>query len=87
LASQPSVSIETETTQRICSPSLPYLPNLAILRRLTLNLLRKVLPRLPLSRKRKRAGWPDAIARSTIAQMREPCRPVGKRLRERPRMH
>ena len=26
LASQPSVSIETETTQRICSPSWPGLP-------------------------------------------------------------
>ena len=25
LASQPSVSIDTETTQRICSPSLPLL--------------------------------------------------------------
>lgn len=44
--------------------------NLAILRRLTLSLLRKALPRLPLSRKRKRAGWSDAIARSIIAQMR-----------------
>lgn len=44
--------------------------NLAILRRLTLNLLRKALPKLPVSRKRKRAGWSDAIARSVIGQMR-----------------
>ncbi len=29
-ASQPSVSIETETTQRICSPSLPFLPTVFI---------------------------------------------------------
>lgn len=44
--------------------------NLAILRRLTLNLLRKALPNLPVSRKRKRAGWSDPIARSIIGQMR-----------------
>jgi predicted transposase YbfD/YdcC len=44
--------------------------NLAILRRLTLNLLRKALPRLPVARKRKRAGWSDAIARAVIGQMR-----------------
>jgi predicted transposase YbfD/YdcC len=44
--------------------------NLAILRRLTLNLLRKALPKLPVSRKRKRAGWSDAIARALIGQMR-----------------
>ena len=30
LASQPSVSIETETTQRICSPSRPFLPTVFI---------------------------------------------------------
>lgn len=44
--------------------------NLATLRRLTLNLLRKALPKLPASRKRKRAGWSDAIARAIIGQMR-----------------
>jgi predicted transposase YbfD/YdcC len=44
--------------------------NLAILRRITLNLLRKALPKLPVSRKRKRAGWSDAIARAIIGQMR-----------------
>ena len=30
LASQPSVSIETETTQRMCSPSRPGLPTVFI---------------------------------------------------------
>jgi predicted transposase YbfD/YdcC len=44
--------------------------NLAILRRLTLNLLRTTRPKLPVSRKRKRAGWSDAFARSVIGQMR-----------------
>jgi len=44
--------------------------NLAILRRLTLNLLRTARPRLPISRKRKRSGWSDAFARSVIGQMR-----------------
>lgn len=44
--------------------------NLAILRRLTLNLLRKARPKLPISRKRKRSGWSDAFARSVIRQMR-----------------
>jgi predicted transposase YbfD/YdcC len=44
--------------------------NLAILRRLTLNLLQKALPKLSVSRKRKRAGWSDAIARAVIGQMR-----------------
>jgi predicted transposase YbfD/YdcC len=44
--------------------------NLAILRRITLNILRKALPKLPVARKRKRAGWSDAIARSIIGQMR-----------------
>jgi predicted transposase YbfD/YdcC len=44
--------------------------NLAILRRLTLNLLRTARPKLPVSRKRKRSGWSDAFARSIIGQMR-----------------
>ena len=44
--------------------------NLAILRRLTLNLLRTARPKLPISRKRKRAGWSDHFARSIIGQMR-----------------
>lgn len=44
--------------------------NLAILRRLTLNLLRTARPKLPISRKRKRSGWSDAFARTVIGQMR-----------------
>jgi predicted transposase YbfD/YdcC len=44
--------------------------NLAILRRLTLSLLRTARPKLPVSRKRKRSGWSDAFARSVIGQMR-----------------
>lgn len=44
--------------------------NLAILRRLTLNLLQTSRPKLPISRKRKRSGWSDAFARSIIGQMR-----------------
>ena len=42
--------------------------NLATLRKLTMNLLRKARPKLPISR--KRAGWSDAFARSVIGQMR-----------------
>lgn len=44
--------------------------NLAILRRLTLNLLRTARPKLALSRKRKRSGWSDDFARTIIGQMR-----------------
>ena len=44
--------------------------NLTMLRKLTLNLLRKARPKLPVSRKRKRAGWSDAFARSVLGQMR-----------------
>ena len=44
--------------------------NLTILRKLTLNLLRKTRPNLPVSRKRKRAGWSDDFAKSIIGQMR-----------------
>ena len=44
--------------------------NLAILRRLTLNLLNKARPRMSLARKRKRSGWSDAFARTIIGQMR-----------------
>ena len=44
--------------------------NLATLRKITLNLLRTARPKLPISRKRKRAGWSDAFARSVIGQMR-----------------
>lgn len=44
--------------------------NLAILRRLTLNLLRTARPRLGISRKRKRSAWSDDFARTIIGQMR-----------------
>ncbi len=44
--------------------------NLAILRRLSLNLLRSARPKLSIARKRKRSGWSDAFARSVIGQMR-----------------
>ena len=44
--------------------------NLAILRRLTLNVLRTARPKLAISRKRKRAGWSDNFARTIIGQMR-----------------
>ncbi len=44
--------------------------NLTILRKLTLNLLRKTRPNLPVSRKRKRAGWSDDFAKTVIGQMR-----------------
>lgn len=44
--------------------------NLAILRRLTLNLLRTARPKLGVSRKRKRAGWSDDFAKTIIGQMR-----------------
>jgi predicted transposase YbfD/YdcC len=47
--------------------------NLAILRRLTLNLLNKARPKISAARKRKRSGWSDAFARTIIGQMREPC--------------
>jgi predicted transposase YbfD/YdcC len=44
--------------------------NLAILRRLSLNLLNKARPKMSAARKRKRAGWSDAFARTIIGQMR-----------------
>ena len=44
--------------------------NLAILRRLTLNLLNKARPKMSAARKRKRSGWSDAFARTVIGQMR-----------------
>jgi predicted transposase YbfD/YdcC len=44
--------------------------NLALLRRLTLNLLNRARPKMSVSRKRKRSGWSDAFARTIIGQMR-----------------
>lgn len=44
--------------------------NLAILRKLALNVLRRARPNISIRRKRKRSGWSDAFARSVIGQMR-----------------
>jgi predicted transposase YbfD/YdcC len=44
--------------------------NLAILRRLTLNLLNTARPKMSAARKRKRSGWSDPFARTIIGQMR-----------------
>ncbi len=44
--------------------------NLAILRKLTLNVMRRSRPKLGITRKRKRSGWSDEFARSIIGQMR-----------------
>jgi predicted transposase YbfD/YdcC len=44
--------------------------NLAILRKLALNVLRRARPTISIRRKRKRSGWSDDFARSVIGQMR-----------------
>ena len=44
--------------------------NLAILRKLALNVLRSARPDISIRRKRKRSGWSDAFARSVLGQMR-----------------
>jgi len=44
--------------------------NLAILRKLALNLLRNARPDISIRRKRKRSGWSDDFARTVIGQMR-----------------
>jgi predicted transposase YbfD/YdcC len=44
--------------------------NLAILRKLALNVLRTARPDISIRRKRKRSGWSDAFARSALGQMR-----------------
>lgn len=44
--------------------------NLAILRKLALNLLRSARPELSIRRKRKRCGWSDDFARTILGQMR-----------------
>ncbi len=44
--------------------------NLAILRRLALNLLKAARPDISIRRKRKRTGWSDEFARSILGQMR-----------------
>lgn len=44
--------------------------NLAILRKLALNVLNRARPGISVRRKRKRSGWSDEFARSIIGQMR-----------------
>lgn len=44
--------------------------NLAVLRKLALNVLRSASPEISIRRKRKRSGWSDAFARSVLGQMR-----------------
>lgn len=44
--------------------------NLAILRKLALNVLRSARPEISIRRKRKRSGWSDDFARSVLGQMR-----------------
>lgn len=44
--------------------------NLATLRKIALNLLKRARPNLSIRRKRNRSGWSDAFARTIIAQMR-----------------
>ena len=44
--------------------------NLAILRKLALNVLRKARPDISIRRKRKRSGWSDEFARTVLGQMR-----------------
>jgi predicted transposase YbfD/YdcC len=47
--------------------------NLAILRKLALNVLRNARPDISIRRKRKRSGWSDHFARSVLGQRRSPC--------------
>ena len=44
--------------------------NLAVIRKLALNVLRRASPDISIRRKRKRSGWSDGFARSIIGQMR-----------------
>ena len=44
--------------------------NLAILRKLALELLRSSRPDISIRRKRKRSGWSDDFARTILGQMR-----------------
>lgn len=44
--------------------------NLAIIRKLALNVLKTARPDISIRRKRKRSGWSDEFARTVIAQMR-----------------
>ncbi|MGD1039036.1 MAG: ISAs1 family transposase [Roseiarcus sp.] len=44
--------------------------NLAVIRKLALNVLKRARPEISTRRKRKRSGWSDAFARSVLGQMR-----------------
>jgi len=44
--------------------------NLAVIRKLALNVLKRARPDISIRRKRKRSGWSDAFARSVLSQMR-----------------
>jgi hypothetical protein len=44
--------------------------NLAIIRKLALNILKTARPDISIRRKRKRSGWSEAFARTIIGQMR-----------------
>ena len=44
--------------------------NLAIIRKLALNVLKRARPDISIRRKRKRSGWSDAFARTVLGQMR-----------------
>lgn len=44
--------------------------NLAVIRKLALNVLQRARPGISIRRKRKRSGWSDAFARSVLGQMR-----------------
>jgi predicted transposase YbfD/YdcC len=44
--------------------------NLATLRKLALNILKRARPGISIRRKRKRSGWSDDFAKSVLGQMR-----------------
>ena len=44
--------------------------NLAILRKLALNMLKRSRPEISVRRKRKRSGWSNDFARTILGQMR-----------------
>jgi hypothetical protein len=54
--------------------------NLAILRKLALNVLRNARPGIAIRRKRKRSGWSDDFARSVLGQRRAPWGPPSRPL-------
>ena len=60
LLRRPSVFMWPVSASMACLATGPE--NLTILRKLTLTLLRTARPDIPVSRKRKRAGWSDDFA-------------------------